>query len=129
MSRPQNLLSSDAPDQISSGDARATPEGSKPGVSKDAGSNYGPGAPRSAGKFTVWLQRSELFLRVVVRIYVGVLVLLLPWSHLWDDNRLLNFYPWLMELSSNGAVRGIVSGLGLLNVWIAISDAIHYRES
>jgi hypothetical protein len=26
-------------------------------------------------------------------------------------------------------VRGIVSGIGLLNLWIALSDAIHYRES
>jgi hypothetical protein len=25
-------------------------------------------------------------------------------------------------------VRGVVSGLGLLNIWIAVSDAIEYRE-
>jgi hypothetical protein len=29
----------------------------------------------------------------------------------------------------NGALRGMVSGLGLLNLWIAISEAIHYKES
>ena len=31
-------------------------------------------------------------------------------------------------LAANGVVRGIVSGLGLLNIWIAVSDAIEYRE-
>jgi hypothetical protein len=25
-------------------------------------------------------------------------------------------------------VRGLVSGLGLLNLWIAFHDALHYRD-
>jgi hypothetical protein len=28
-----------------------------------------------------------------------------------------------------GAVRGMVSGLGLLNLWIAIVEAVHFRGS
>jgi hypothetical protein len=28
-----------------------------------------------------------------------------------------------------GAVRGVVSGLGLLNLWIAIVEAVHFRRS
>jgi hypothetical protein len=28
----------------------------------------------------------------------------------------------------NGAVRGIISGLGLLDIWIGISEAVHYRD-
>ncbi len=27
-----------------------------------------------------------------------------------------------------GPVRGIISGLGLLDIWIGISEAIHYRD-
>jgi hypothetical protein len=27
-----------------------------------------------------------------------------------------------------GAVRGIFSGLGMLDIWIGISEAIHYRD-
>ncbi len=53
----------------------------------------------------------------------------LPWLHQWVDNRFFNFWPQLASLAANGAVRGVVSGLGLLNIWIAISDAIHYRDS
>jgi hypothetical protein len=26
-----------------------------------------------------------------------------------------------------GAVRGVVSGLGLLNLWIAVTEALHFR--
>jgi hypothetical protein len=28
-----------------------------------------------------------------------------------------------------GAVRGVISGLGVLNLWIAVDEAVHYRES
>jgi hypothetical protein len=37
--------------------------------------------------------------------------------------------PQLAPLALSGITRGIVSGLGLLNIWIAIYDAIHYKES
>jgi len=76
----------------------------------------------------VWLRRVDLFLRVVVRLYLGLLVVALPWTHLWDDNHLFHLVPQIAWLTANGVVRGIVSGLGLLNIWIAVSDAIEYRE-
>jgi hypothetical protein len=37
-------------------------------------------------------------------------------------------YPTLSIFAANGAVRGIVSGLGLLNLWIAFHDAFRRRE-
>ena len=76
-----------------------------------------------------WLLRAELFLRIVIRIYVGVLIFLLPWSRFWDQNPLFLAHPDLGVFASYGAVRGIVSGLGLLNLWIAITDAIYPRAS
>ncbi|QNI31445.1 hypothetical protein H7849_20570 [Alloacidobacterium dinghuense] len=76
----------------------------------------------------VWLRRVDLFLRVVVRLYLGLLVVALPWTHLWDENHLFSLIPQIAWFTANGVVRGIVSGLGLLNIWIAVSDAIEYRE-
>jgi hypothetical protein len=75
-----------------------------------------------------WLHRVELFLRVMVRIYVGVLVVLLPWTRLWDSSPFFAHYPGIAVYMFHGAVRGIVSGLGLLNLWIALEDAIHYHD-
>ncbi len=80
-------------------------------------------------RIPLWLRRFELFLYVVLRIYIGVVVLVLPWTPLWTDNHLLNYFPRLSVLLTYGAVRGIVSGLGLLNLWIAVDEAVHYRES
>jgi hypothetical protein len=36
--------------------------------------------------------------------------------------------PRLGEIATYGSVRGVVSGFGLLNLWIAFYEAIHYRE-
>ncbi len=99
----------------------------------NAPSSSAPSAPlaktESKSRAPLWLLRAELFLRVVIRIYVGVLVFLLPWSKFWDRNPLFVAYPDLGSFVAHGAVRGIVSGLGLLNLWIAIMDAIYHREN
>jgi hypothetical protein len=76
-----------------------------------------------------WLERSELFLRVLLRLYIGLAVCYAPWSRIfWDDNPLFLRFPTLGSLAVHGAVRGIISGLGLLNLWIAFRDAIRYRN-
>ena len=76
-----------------------------------------------------WLERAELFLRVLLRMYIGLAVCYAPWSHMfWDQNPLFVQFPTLSIYAANGAVRGIVSGLGLLNLWIAFQDAIRHRD-
>jgi hypothetical protein len=77
-----------------------------------------------------WLERAELFVRVLLRIYIGVAVCLAPWFRMfWDQNPLFAHNPTLGNIASNGAVRGLVSGLGLLNLWIAFQDAMGKGKS
>lgn len=76
-----------------------------------------------------WLERAELFLRVLLRMYIGLAVCYAPWSRMfWDQNPLFVQFPTLSIYAANGAVRGIVSGLGLLNLWIAFHDALRHRD-
>jgi hypothetical protein len=76
-----------------------------------------------------WLERAELFLRVLLRMYIGLAVCYAPWSPMfWDQNPLFVQFPTLSIYAANGAVRGIVSGLGLLNLWIAFQDAIRHWD-
>ena len=93
-----------------------------------------------------WLVRAELFLRVLLRMYIGLAIFYAPWSGqlaanfpqvlnffpwsraLWDQNPLFVKFPTLSIYAANGAVRGLVSGLGLLNLWIAFHDALHHRD-
>ncbi|HVT98196.1 MAG TPA: hypothetical protein VHE33_11875 [Acidobacteriaceae bacterium] len=78
---------------------------------------------------THWLIRADLFLRVIVQLYVGIALVFLPWMHAWLYNRFFLYYAPVARVMEHGAVRGLVSGLGLLNLWIAISEAIRYKES
>jgi hypothetical protein len=76
-----------------------------------------------------WIVRMELFLRVMLRMYIGLAVCYAPWSHtFWDQNPVFLQFPTIGLFASNGAVRGIVSGLGLLNLWIALHDALRHRD-
>jgi hypothetical protein len=77
----------------------------------------------------VWLQRLSLFVLVLFCVYLGVLVMILPWwTRIWDRNEFIMARPWLAAILHNGAVRGMISGLGLLDIWIGISEAVHYRD-
>ncbi|CAN5520755.1 hypothetical protein BH10ACI4_BH10ACI4_01710 [soil metagenome] len=77
----------------------------------------------------VWLQRVSLFVLVLFCVYLGVLVMVLPWwTRIWDHNLFMNAHPRLAAILHNGAVRGIISGIGLIDIWIGISEAVHYRD-
>ena len=80
-------------------------------------------------RIPLWLERAELFLRVLLRMYIGLAVCYVPWSRsFWDQNPLFVQFPTLGIYASYGAVRGLVSGLGLLNLWIAFNDALRNRD-
>jgi hypothetical protein len=78
--------------------------------------------------FDLWLHRVTVLLFVFVCAVVGVLLVILPWRPEWTDNRLLLMYPGLRNFVTRGFVRGLCSGLGLLDVWIGFWEAIHYHE-
>jgi hypothetical protein len=89
-----------------------------------------PPAADAAGSAPVWLQRTSLFVLVLFCVYLGVLVMVLPWwPRMWDQNMFLEARPALSRLLHIGAVRGIISGLGALDIWIGVSEAVHYRET
>lgn len=89
----------------------------------------GPAGGHPPHRIPRWLVRVELFLRVMLRMYVGIAICYAPWSHaFWDQNPVFMQYPTLAIYAANGAVRGLVSGLGLLNLWFAIQDALQHRD-
>jgi len=78
--------------------------------------------------FELWLHRITVLMFVFVCAVVGVLLVILPWRPEWTDNRLLLSYPTLRAFIANGFVRGVCSGLGILDMWIGFWEAIHYNE-
>lgn len=58
---------------------------------------------------------------VLICFELGVLLILAPWSSFWERNYFLDRYPELIPIFLNPFVRGLITGLGLLDVWIAFS--------
>ena len=76
----------------------------------------------------VWVHRLLVLLFVFVCAAAGVLLVVLPWTPQWTDNSLLVRYPELRTIMTHGFFRGLCSGLGMLDIWIGFSEAIHYHE-
>jgi hypothetical protein len=79
--------------------------------------------------WVVWLWRIRALLFVTLCATFGVLLIILPWTPKWTDNPLLLMHPGLRDFVSNGFVRGIASGLGILDLWLGFWEAIHYHEA
>ena len=105
--------------------AKTSAEGSA-GNGIQSGGN--PISERRLRKPYLWLRRLGVLLFVFLCATLGVMLMIVPWRPEWSDNGLLSPYPALRELVSSGFVRGVVTGLGLLNIWIGFWEAIQYRE-
>jgi hypothetical protein len=57
---------------------------------------------------------------LLVWLEIGLVLILVPWSDVWDVNFFLYQYPTLGLIFMNPYLRGAISGLGLLNVLIVL---------
>jgi len=55
---------------------------------------------------------------VVLLFELGALLLYLPWSVFWEQNYFLRQFPWMMHIVLHPATRGMVSGLGILDIFV-----------
>ena len=76
----------------------------------------------------VWMQRFFLVTTVIFCLWVGFVLAVLPWQPAWTENGLLINSPNLRWFLGTGFVRGMATGLGILDLWIGISEAVHYRD-
>jgi hypothetical protein len=76
----------------------------------------------------LWTHRIAVLLFVFVCAAVGILLVILPWLPQWTDNRLLLGIPFWRSVVASGFVRGLCSGLGVLDIWIGFLEAVYYHE-
>ena len=63
------------------------------------------------------------FLSVLSSLLVGLILAVAPWTPLWDGNYLLQPHPLLRSLLLSPFARGAVTGLGLVNLLLALHEA------
>jgi hypothetical protein len=76
-----------------------------------------------------WVARIGLFIFVSFCIEVGMVLVALPWTDLWTNNPIVLAHLGWRDVLQNHFLRGAVSGLGLVDIWMGISEAVHYRET
>ena len=87
-----------------------------------------PDSLHTVSRASVWMHRLLVLLFVFICAATGVLLVILPWLPQWTDNALLIRFPALRGIVAHGFFRGVCSGLGILDIWIGFSEAIHYHE-
>ncbi len=75
-----------------------------------------------------WLRQIEVWVRIIVQLYLGLLIVVLPWLHFWSDNSLFTYSETIATLAASGFVRGLVSGLGFLNLFLAVREGLRSRQ-
>lgn len=57
---------------------------------------------------------------LLVWLLFGLALILVPWSDIWETNFLIYQYPDLGLIVENTFLRGVVSGLGFMNVLLSL---------
>ncbi len=76
---------------------------------------------------THWFHRLSSVLFILFCFELGLFLLIYPWTDAWTENYFSVVMPqgifneW-RQLWNNSYVRGGISGLGLVNIWIAIVE-------
>ena len=86
-----------------------------------------PQRPRPS-KLEIWRNRVFLLEVMFVCCFVGIILIVAPWTTYWTNNSLLTGFPRLQQFLMNNFVRGLISGLGLTDIWLGLSEVIRYRE-
>ena len=74
-----------------------------------------------------WFQRLSSVLFIIFCFELGLFLLIYPWTDGWTDN----YFAWAVPGSvmthwhsfwANRYIRGCVSGVGVVNLWIAVAE-------
>lgn len=66
------------------------------------------------------------FLSAVSSLLVGLILAIAPWTGLWDANYLIESHSAMRALILSTFTRGSVTGLGLINILLAIQETRQY---
>jgi hypothetical protein len=70
--------------------------------------------------------RQLLFVAYLVE--AGLVLLIVPWSGLWERNAFIQMAAtWMVDIARSGWARGAVSGVGLLLVGAGLAEAVSIR--
>lgn len=88
-----------------------------------------PPASAKPGGFMRWHRRVLGFCLVLFAFELGLFLLVFPWLHSWDLSWIPLHSPQLSDIWMSRYFRGALSGLGLLNIYVALAELIRQLKS
>ncbi len=87
-----------------------------------------PNSLEPVPRHVIWIHRISMVVFVVFCIELGLFIAVLPWISVWNSNSFVLTHPGLRDFIGNNFVRGAISGIGIIDLWIGIWEAVHYRD-
>ena len=78
--------------------------------------------PRMTSRFMTWHRRVLGFCLVVFALELGLPLIFVPWTRIWEVSLFPIHSTILARVWMSGFFRGALSGLGLLNVYVALAE-------
>ena len=90
-----------------------------------------PAAPPPAkpARFMRWHRRVLAFCLIIFAFELGLFLLVFPWLKSWELSWVPVHSPHFAKLWMSHYFRGAISGLGLLNIYIALAEAMKQLKS
>jgi uncharacterized membrane protein YccF (DUF307 family) len=76
----------------------------------------------------LWLQRSFVVVYVLFCMVLGMTLITLPWTSNWFETGWISQFPQVQDILQHGFIRGAISGLGLVDVWLGVMEAVNYHD-
>ncbi len=75
-----------------------------------------------------WYHKMSAVIFIVFCLEVGMFLVIFPWSALWDHNFFSMLAPEWHQYWDNAYLRGAVSGLGIVDLYISLVEIFRLRR-
>ncbi|MCZ2156077.1 MAG: hypothetical protein LC114_19615 [Bryobacterales bacterium] len=76
-----------------------------------------------------WSRRIEMLVLALFCLEVGGFLLIFPWVPQWNDNYFFTVAETMRPLFLSPYFRGGISGLGALNLYLAVIESVEFLSS
>jgi hypothetical protein len=75
-----------------------------------------------------WYHKMSAILFITFCLEIGFFLLIFPWTEFWDSNYFAAFIPEWHRYWDNMYLRGAVSGIGVVNLYISFVEMFRLRR-
>ncbi len=75
-----------------------------------------------------WYHKMAAILFITFCMEIGCFLLIFPWTEYWDSNYFSGMLPVAQQVWDNMYLRGAVSGVGLVNLYICFGEILRLRR-